>query len=80
MPKKYYIAEIIKKGEYDFKIVYGLPSRIEAKLTRSHPCIICKMEECGLDKTVFCISANNTTDAEAKLIDYLTIPERRLAY
>lgn len=78
MPKKYYIAEIIKKGEYDFKITYSLPLGIENKLSRNHPCIICKMEDCGIEKTVFCILASSTTDAECKLEKYITIPPHRL--
>ena len=78
MPKKYYIAEIINKGEFDFKITYSLPLKIEEKLTRTHPCIICKMEDCGFEKTVFCILASSATDAENKLVKYITIPPRRL--
>ena len=78
MPKKYYVAEIIKKGEFDFKITYSLPSNIENKLTRNHPCIICKMDDCGIEKVVFCILASSSTDAENKLIKYITIPKYML--
>lgn len=80
MRRKYYLAEIIKKGEYDFKVTYGLPSKIECKLTTDHPCIICKDAEYGIDKTIFCILANSQMDAENKLIKYLRIPARRLAF
>lgn len=78
MCKKYYIIRILERRLYDLKVTYSLPTPIEVKLTKNHPCLVCKLTDNGVRQTVFCVLAESPTEAEAKLTDYITVPVRRI--
>ena len=80
MQKRYFIGRILEKNVFDIKVIYGIPSKIEEKLTDKHPCIVCK-KDLGADyETVFIIKANNKYDAEMALLDYITIPKHTIRW